>query len=94
MQAQARICPTCKDDHWPDRPCTAHDLKDRIAKLERVIVWAARNYAATVDYARPVVCLGHQWYRKSVEFDGTDAGILAAFERAEEEAKGLDDDPS
>ena len=34
MQAQARICPICVDDHQPDRPCKASDLVERIKSLQ------------------------------------------------------------
>lgn len=36
MQAQARICPTCIDDHASDRACKPQDLIDRIDALVSV----------------------------------------------------------
>jgi outer membrane murein-binding lipoprotein Lpp len=33
MEFQARICPTCIDDHSEDRECHIEDLKARIATL-------------------------------------------------------------
>ena len=34
MQAQARICPVCKDDHSKGRACKPEDLAAEIARLK------------------------------------------------------------
>lgn len=76
MQAQARICPTCHDDHWPDRSCKEHDLKDRIATLEAKLVEAER----TIAELRSINA-------GKVESDGRHLKALAEIEAERDEAR-------
>jgi hypothetical protein len=86
MQAQARICPICIDDHSADRECTVAELKDtleteraRIAELERAVVWAVNHRAMQSAIGSAGLLEWSNDYGQFVKCcDGTTAGILAA----------------
>ena len=95
MQAQARICPTCHDDHWPDRPCEETDIKYRIATLESEIARLRKALVLSVRHRDQIVSgtggrVVH-WHRfeKSgfAEFDGTDESLIETLCRLAQEGE-------
>lgn len=54
MEAQARICPICYDDHEEDRPCEANDLVSAIASRDVEIHRLRREVRPQVDEPQDV----------------------------------------
>jgi hypothetical protein len=62
MQAQARICPICFDDHSERRPCKNADLIDRVYELEEMLavikvaaIHRLDNPEASGDYLKDLI---------------------------------------
>lgn len=88
MQAQARICPVCYDDHSAIYACENDNLLEAIAtrdaEIERLradLVWAVRQgvMVSHDENLRPCV-----WFdvHRGVECDGTPESICRAVREA------------